>query len=130
MPRPSAASRVRTVKASPAALRRLRGTDPVMARLVDEHATLVRLLVELGLDLVARIARAPARFFRRILGQRIAALRHETLDDAVERGAVIEALLRELLEIFDRVRRHIGPELGDHFAFAGGENRDFVLRGR
>jgi DNA-3-methyladenine glycosylase II len=42
MPRPSAGSRVTAVKASPAALRTLRDGDPVMRRLIDEHATLVR----------------------------------------------------------------------------------------
>jgi DNA-3-methyladenine glycosylase II len=42
MPRPSAGSRLRPVKATPKALAVLRESDPVMARLVDEHAGVVR----------------------------------------------------------------------------------------
>jgi DNA-3-methyladenine glycosylase II len=41
-PRPSAGSRTNPVKASPKAVRTLRGADEVMARLVDEHGRLVR----------------------------------------------------------------------------------------
>jgi DNA-3-methyladenine glycosylase II len=42
MPRPSAGSRTTPVKASPKAVAALRAADPVMARLVDEHARVVR----------------------------------------------------------------------------------------
>lgn len=42
MPRPSAGSRTTPVKASPKAVAALRAADPVMARLVDEHAAVVR----------------------------------------------------------------------------------------
>jgi DNA-3-methyladenine glycosylase II len=42
MPRPSAGSRTTPVKASPKAVAALRDADPVMARLVDEHAAVVR----------------------------------------------------------------------------------------
>ena len=42
MPRPSAGSRLRPVKATPKALAVLREADPVMARLVDEHGGVVR----------------------------------------------------------------------------------------
>src|ERR671921_693346 len=42
MPRPSAGSRTTPVKASPKAVAALRSADPVMARLVDEHAGVVR----------------------------------------------------------------------------------------
>jgi DNA-3-methyladenine glycosylase II len=42
MPRPSAGSRTTPVKASPKAVAALRAADPVMARLVDEHAGVVR----------------------------------------------------------------------------------------
>ena len=42
MPRPSAGSRITPVKASPKAVAALREADPVMARLVDEHAAVVR----------------------------------------------------------------------------------------
>jgi DNA-3-methyladenine glycosylase II len=42
MPRPSAGSRTTPVKASPKAVAALREADPVMARLIDEHGTIVR----------------------------------------------------------------------------------------
>jgi DNA-3-methyladenine glycosylase II len=42
MPRPSAGSRTTPVKASPKAVATLREADPVMARLVDEHAAVVQ----------------------------------------------------------------------------------------
>ena len=42
MPRPSAGSRVTPVKASPKAVATLREGDPVMARLIDEHGSLVK----------------------------------------------------------------------------------------
>ena len=42
MPRPSAGSRTTPVKASPKAVAALSAADPVMARLVDQHARVVR----------------------------------------------------------------------------------------
>jgi DNA-3-methyladenine glycosylase II len=42
MPRPSAGSRVRSVRASPKIVAELAAADPVMARLIDEHAAVVR----------------------------------------------------------------------------------------
>jgi DNA-3-methyladenine glycosylase II len=42
MPRPSAGSRTRPVAATPKAVATLRDGDPVMARLIEEHGTLVR----------------------------------------------------------------------------------------
>ena len=42
MPRPSAGSRTTPVEASPEAVATLRQSDPVMARLVDEHGAVVR----------------------------------------------------------------------------------------
>ena len=42
MPRPSAGSRVRTVRATPTIVAELAASDPVMARLIDEHGDLVR----------------------------------------------------------------------------------------
>jgi DNA-3-methyladenine glycosylase II len=42
MPRPGAGSRTRPVAATPKALSTLREGDPVMARLIEEHGTLVR----------------------------------------------------------------------------------------
>jgi DNA-3-methyladenine glycosylase II len=42
MPRPSAGSRVKPVRATPKAVAALRGADPVMAQLIDEHHEVVR----------------------------------------------------------------------------------------
>jgi DNA-3-methyladenine glycosylase II len=42
MPRPSAGSRVRTVRATPKIVAELAASDPVMARLIEEHGTVVR----------------------------------------------------------------------------------------
>jgi DNA-3-methyladenine glycosylase II len=42
MPRPSAGSRVRTVRATPKIVQELAASDPVMARLIEEHGAVVR----------------------------------------------------------------------------------------
>jgi len=42
MPRPSAGSRVRTVRATPKIVAELAASDPVMARLIEEHGAVVR----------------------------------------------------------------------------------------
>ena len=42
MPRPSAGSRVRRVRATPKIVAQLRAADPVMDRLIEEHGALVR----------------------------------------------------------------------------------------
>jgi DNA-3-methyladenine glycosylase II len=42
MPRPSAGSRVRTVRATPKIVAQLSGADPVMARLIEEHGAIVK----------------------------------------------------------------------------------------
>ena len=42
MPRPSAGSRVRTVRATPKIVAQLAASDPVMARLIEEHGALVK----------------------------------------------------------------------------------------
>ena len=58
---------------------------------------------------------------------RVAALRHEALDDAVEGRVVVEALLGERLHPLDVLRREVGPELDDDAA--GGEvHEERVLR--
>ena len=91
-----------------------------------DHTPLVGALVELGLDLVARVAGAPAVLLGIVLGQRIAALDHETLDDPMERGAIVEALLGQGFEILDGLRGHIRPELDDHVAGNGLDDGDLV----
>src|SRR4026209_1819610 len=45
---------------------------------------------------------------------RIAALRHEAFDDAVERHAVIEALARQFLDPRHMIGREIGAQLYHH----------------
>ena len=42
MPRPSAGSRTRTVRATPKVVAELAASDPVMARLIDDHGDVVR----------------------------------------------------------------------------------------
>ena len=42
MPRPSAGSRVRTVRATPKIVAQLSAADPVMARLIEEHGAIVK----------------------------------------------------------------------------------------
>ena len=61
-----------------------------------------------------------------VLGQRIAALNHEALDDAVETGAVVKTLVRQFLEILDVAGRDVRPEFEDHFALGGFD--DWQLR--
>ena len=86
----------------------------------------VRAVIELGLDLVTRPARAPQVFLARVLGQRVAALNHETFDDPVKTSAVIKAFLGEGFEILDGLGRDLGPEFDDHFTFGGVDDGDFV----
>src|SRR5439155_24438098 len=66
-----------------------------------DDAANVRLVIELGLDFVARSARAPTALPVRVFGERIAALYHETFHDAVECGAVVKTLPGQPLEILD-----------------------------
>ena len=93
-----------------------------------DHAALVTVIVELGLDIVTRSAFAVAVFFCRVFRIRIAALNHESFDDPVENGPVVKALAREFLEVFDRVRCRISPKLHHHIAFAGFDHCDFIGR--
>jgi DNA-3-methyladenine glycosylase II len=66
MPRPSAGSRVRTVKATPKIVAQLRAADPVMDRLIDEHGAIVR--SELKED---RRGDAYGALLRSIVGQQL-----------------------------------------------------------
>ena len=63
---------------------------------------------ELGLQLVARAAGAGAG--------RVAGLRHEPVDDAMERHPVIKAAPRQRLDLRDMVRREVGPHRDDDTA--------------
>ncbi len=91
-----------------------------------KDAARVRAVIELGLDLVTGVARAPHGFLAWVFGQRIAALNHEILDDAMKAGAVVESLIGEFLEIGDCVRRDLGPEFDDHGAFSRVDNGHFA----
>src|ERR1051326_4304892 len=86
----------------------------------------MRLVVELGLDLVARPAGAPATLHLGVLREGIAALNHEALDNPVKRRAVVESLAGEFLEILDRLGRRVGPKLDHHFAGRRFNNGHFV----
>ena len=69
-----------------------------------QQVVLEAVVGELAADLVARAAHAGA--------VRVAALDHEARDNAVEDGAVIEALLREGNKVADGVRRNLGVQFG------------------
>ena len=84
-----------------------------------EHTAFVGAFVEFRFDLVAGAAGAPVIFLARIFCQRVAALDHETFDDAVKTGAVVKTFLGEGLEILDRLRGDVRPEFDDHVAFGG-----------
>ncbi len=86
----------------------------------------MRTVIELGLDGVARPARAPHVFLAWVLGQRVAALNHKAFDDAVKAGAVVKALVGQLLEILDGLGCDLGPQFDDHFAFGGGDVGNFA----
>src|SRR5436305_11657812 len=92
-----------------------------------KDAALVRTIVELGFDFVSGITGAPFIFAVWILGQGIAPLNHEALDDPVKSRAIVESFFGEGLEILDRFRRYVRPELHDHVACTGVDNRHFVV---
>ena len=84
------------------------------------------MIVEFGFDLVTRAARTVATFLRRILGKWIAALDHESTDDAMENGAIVEIGAGQLLEILDRLGSGVVPELNDHFSFTRFDDCNFI----
>src|SRR4029077_8321729 len=67
------------------------------------HAAVVAMIVELGLEVVPGSALPVAVLFCRIFRIRIAALAHEFFYDPVENRPVVKALARQFLEILDRV---------------------------
>ncbi len=92
-----------------------------------EDAKLVLFRIELGGNLVARSACAPHLFLGRVLRERVAALGHEALDDAMEERAVVEAFAGEFLEIFHGLRRDIGPEFHDEFTLRSLDYREIAV---
>ena len=91
-----------------------------------KHAAHMGLVVELSLELFARAAGAPAFFHAGVFGQRIAALDHEAFDDAMKRGAIVEAFARKFLEILDGLGRDVRPEFHHHVACRGFDDCNFV----
>ena len=83
-----------------------------------KHALHVGAVIELGLDHVAGATSAGGAA-RADLGVRATALDHEALDDAVERGPIVEFLARQLQEVVDGAWRDVGPELDGHVAVVG-----------
>lgn len=59
-------------------------------------------------ELIPRSAGAPLRHFRIIFRERVAALVHKALDDAVEFRPVVKSALRQLDEVGGRVRCLLG----------------------
>lgn len=90
-----------------------------------DDATNVGLLIEFCFHFPTGTARAGHAGLA-FLCVRAAALNHKAFDDAVESRAIIEPIAGQLLEVFDGLRRDIGPEGDSHFAVAGLENGDFV----
>jgi len=94
-----------------------------------KHASVVMPIIELGLDFVTGIARAPTRFFVRVFSQRIAPLDHKSLDDTMEASAVIKTLSSQRFKILYRFRSNITPKLNNHFTSGGGDPGNFVVHG-
>ena len=84
-------------------------------RAIEAIAALVRLARELGLEVrqVGAVVAGPGR---------VAALRHEAGDHAVEDDAVVKAAVGELGDARDVARREVGAELDDDVA-AGGKGK-------
>lgn len=74
-----------------------------------KHSANVRLLVELGIYFVTRIAGA-GHALGAFFGVRAAALDHEALDDTVEGRAIVKAIAGEFLKVRDGLRCDVGPE--------------------
>ena len=87
---------------------RVRRIGIVGARRADDAPAEIR-VGELGLEVGQVGAAGPG-------AGRVAALRHEAVDDAVERRAVIEAGARQLLHPRHVVRREVGPKADRHRA--------------
>ena len=76
------------------------------------------LFVELGFDLVAGVAGA-GHSLGTLFGVGATALDHETLENAVKCGAVVETFAGEFFEILDVLRCDVGPEGEGHFSEGG-----------
>jgi hypothetical protein len=83
--------------------------------------------IELGINLVARIAHAPHGLLAEILAVRIATLDHKALDDAMKASAVIKSLLGQFLEIGNGLWGRVRPKLNDHGSFTGRDDRDLRI---
>src|SRR5262245_38401799 len=81
----------------------------------------MRLLVELGLELLARAAGTCA--------VRAAGLRHEAVDHAMKDDPVVKAVLHQFLDARDMSRRKVRTHLDHDFTFGGLQRqRIFWLR--
>ena len=87
-------------------------------------------LIEFCFHIMVGAAASPHRFLAGVLAERIAALNHETLDDAMKSGAIVETIFRQLDEVGDRVRRDVGPEFDHHLAGGRFNDGDLFLIGR
>src|SRR5262249_16706717 len=83
-----------------------------------DGAPAVRLVVELRLELLAGAAGACAMW--------AAGLRHEAVDDAMKRDAVIKALAHQFLDACDMAGREVRTHENDDLTF-GGFNCERVL---
>src|SRR6187455_3141942 len=85
------------------------------------------LLVELCLNFVSRITGSPTCLLVFVLGEWIATLDHESLDDTMKSSAIVKPRLGQLLEVLDRLRRNVRPKLSHHFTFARFDYRYFLF---
>ena len=83
-----------------------------------DNPTLVGLVVELGFDLIAGATSAGHTALAG-LGVGATTLDHETLDDPVEGGAVIETFPGEFFEVRNRLGCDFGPESDSEIAVGG-----------
>jgi hypothetical protein len=90
------------------------------------HAAIMGMMVEFRFDFVTRAPLPIALLFGRILRIRVSTLNHESFHDSVENGPIIKAIPGQLLKVLDCIRRGIGPELHDHFAFARFYHGNFI----
>ena len=94
----------------------------------DDAARVVA-IAELRLQIVIGVSRSPQIFLAGILGERIAALNHEALDNSMKARAIVKTILRELDKTRHRLRGDFRPEFDNHIALAGFNNGHLLRSG-
>src|SRR5579862_8497776 len=86
----------------------------------------MRMVIEFSVDRVTRAPCAPIAFPCGVFGIRIATLDHESLNDAMKAGAIIESLFGQSYEILDGLWSGLWPELQNHIPLSCLNNGDLV----